>query len=120
MDEVLFWLLAVSWAQVVEAPRPAENSWATSSTRSLLTEAEKVTLMVEDPVVVTGPIHSSSSTTSVESVCWVSLVHVVAPPPATDVAVMVPEDTLTDRTSTSPTCAGDTARVVMPVLWALA
>jgi hypothetical protein len=74
---------------------------------------------VADPVVVTGPIHSSSSTTSVASVCWVSLVHVLAPPPVTEVAVMVPDDTLTASTSTSPTWAGDTARVVMPVLWAL-
>jgi hypothetical protein len=83
------------------------------------TEAEKVTVIVAAPVVVTGPIHSSSSTPSLVSVCWMSLVQVLAPPPATEEAVMVEDDARTASTSTSPTCAGDTAKVVMPVLWAL-
>ena len=88
---------------MVEVPRPEENSWATSSTRVLVTEAEKVTLMVEDPVVATGPIHSSSSTTSVESVCWVSFVQELTPPPVTEDTVVDPDDARAASTSTSPT-----------------
>jgi len=48
-------------AHVVEAPVLEEYSWESSSTPVEATDELKVTVMVEDPVVVTVPSHISIS-----------------------------------------------------------
>jgi hypothetical protein len=51
----------VSRLQVVADPEVAENSWPMSSTEVEDTLPEKLTVIVEDPVVVTTPVQISRS-----------------------------------------------------------
>src|SRR5579884_141826 len=70
--------------------------------------------MVEDPVVVIVPSHSSTSRAWEASALLVSLVQ-VAPPPETDDTERVPEEILMPSTQASPAVAGLTDRVDSPL-----
>jgi hypothetical protein len=104
----------VSLDHTVDAPVPAVYSRAESSVEVEPTEPENVTVIVDDPVVVTFPSHSSTSRPCPESDAEDSFVH-VEPPPATGDTEIDDEFTFTERTRASPTVTGDTPRVVTPV-----
>jgi hypothetical protein len=100
-DEDELALPATSRAHVVDEPILEENSCASSSVALDATLAEKVTVIVELPVVVTVPSHTSVSPPSavVEDI----FAH-VDPPPLMDETVAPVEKTPTDSTMASPTC----------------
>jgi hypothetical protein len=79
-----------------------------------LIDPEYVSVIVELPVDVIWPSHSSESPGSLW-MALVSLVH-VAPPPLTDDTVIDGEYTPTERTNASPRCCGVTDNVEPPPL----
>jgi hypothetical protein len=72
-----------------------------------------VTVIVEAPVVLTVPLQICSSLPL--SVTFAACVHKFTPPPDTDEAVTLDEETLTARANRSPAFWGDTGRVVVSV-----
>jgi hypothetical protein len=74
-----------------------------------------VTVIVDDPTVVTSPSHISIdcvATLGLVNCTGVRMrVHVVTPPPDTVASVMLVPATTPENTSTSPTVVGLTARV---------
>ena len=76
-------------------------------------DPDQVTVMVEEPVVVTPPYHSSSSFPTEPSKAT-ALVHVVTPPPETDDTCTVVRPSSALSTMRSPADDGSTDSVVMP------
>jgi fatty acid/phospholipid biosynthesis enzyme len=70
--------------------------------------------MVEDPVEVTSPVHSSRSAGKVLVYC-LSLVHVLTPPPETEETVGVDDPMFTARINASPAMEGVTDNDERPV-----
>jgi mono/diheme cytochrome c family protein len=86
------------------------NCWAISSV-SVGGVDDHVTVIVAAPVAVIRPIQNSRSDPE-PSIPWYSFVHVVTPPPVTEVRVAVCWKLRTTKTNRSPTAVGDTGSVL--------